>query len=53
MLVKKSSVNKIDSLHLVDFGTVQLYERLQIPKNLVGTPSHMAPEVFNQGTNLT
>lgn len=41
---------KVDSLHLADFGSIQLYEKLPTAKDPVGTPSHMAPEVINGGT---
>ena len=46
--MKKSSITSIASLHLSDFGTAVLKEKYEYQQGKVGSPSHMAPEVFNE-----
>ncbi len=46
--MKKSSITSIVSLHLTDFGTATLKDKLEFQQGKIGSPSHMAPEVFNE-----
>jgi len=46
--VKKSSITSINSLYLTDFGTAILKDKLEFQQGKIGSPAHMAPEVYNE-----
>lgn len=44
--MKRSSIASVLSLHISDFGTAKFFDHLDFGQGRVGSPAHMAPEIY-------